>query len=194
MTHGNDPSNDVLVGLGSTGVECADPVFPSIQARVSDGYDWIEREVCKLSADPPQHFNCSKYSSKIVAGAVNNATKKNSLPIKNTNNNTQGLAFEESLPVNGINTETSFPFSPLNTTASIVNEKSALSRTGGYMVRGAHRNWIPASQPAFAMLAVLALVLVTFKKVLRLSRAHSSHANRLVNDCERLAAYGAIRE
>ncbi|GKY91266.1 hypothetical protein MPSEU_000099200 [Mayamaea pseudoterrestris] len=61
LTDGYDPRNDLLVALGSTGYGCADPIFPSIQARVSEGYDWIEEQVCTRSVNPPKHFNCRKF-------------------------------------------------------------------------------------------------------------------------------------
>ena len=57
----NDPQNDLLVGLGSSGVSCADPVFPGLQARISYGYEWIRKQVCTLSDDPPAYFCCSDY-------------------------------------------------------------------------------------------------------------------------------------
>lgn len=58
---GSTPEEDVLVGLGSSGVTCADPVFPAIQARVGNDFsvDWIRQQVCRLSVDPPEDFHCS---------------------------------------------------------------------------------------------------------------------------------------
>ena len=52
--------NDILVGLISFGVDCADPVYPAVNARVSAVYDWIADTVCQYSQDPPADFNCSK--------------------------------------------------------------------------------------------------------------------------------------
>lgn len=60
---GATAEDDLLVGLGSTGVGCADPVFPSIQARVSAGIGWIEQQVCELSVDPPAYLNCNILSA-----------------------------------------------------------------------------------------------------------------------------------
>lgn len=41
---------------------CADPFFPSIQARIATkemhGLQWIREQVCKLSSDPPDDFEC----------------------------------------------------------------------------------------------------------------------------------------
>eukprot|EP00977_Amphora_coffeiformis_P026461 scaffold26833_cov168-Amphora_coffeaeformis.AAC.2 len=50
---------DILVGLISFGVDCADVVFPAVNARVSAVYDWIADTVCQHSRDPPADFNCS---------------------------------------------------------------------------------------------------------------------------------------
>lgn len=61
---GQRPEADVLVALGSTGIGCADHVFPAIQARVSSGLHWIERQVCALSSHPPPDFNCSAYATE----------------------------------------------------------------------------------------------------------------------------------
>lgn len=53
-----------MVALGSSGVGCADEVFPGIQARLSAPYgaDWIRNQVCVLSIDPPFYFNCTTTS------------------------------------------------------------------------------------------------------------------------------------
>jgi len=59
---GNTAEDDVLVGLVSAGEHCADPFFPSIQARLATkemhGLQWIREQVCKLSSDPPNDFEC----------------------------------------------------------------------------------------------------------------------------------------
>lgn len=48
------------MALGSTGVGCADDVFPAIQARVAApfGQSWIREQVCALSEDAPADFEC----------------------------------------------------------------------------------------------------------------------------------------
>ena len=52
------PGKEVLVGLVSWGVGCADPDLPAINARVSAVADWIDVMVCELSENPPKDFRC----------------------------------------------------------------------------------------------------------------------------------------
>ena len=59
ISPGETAAEDVLVALGSTGIGCADPFFPGIQARVSADLAWIESQVCALSSVPPSDFNCA---------------------------------------------------------------------------------------------------------------------------------------
>eukprot|EP00977_Amphora_coffeiformis_P007334 scaffold1588_cov222-Amphora_coffeaeformis.AAC.6 len=68
---GKTPDEDVLVALGSTGVGCADPFFPGIQARIATdtGMLWIRQQVCRLSVDPPSDFKCNS-----IASGRNNST------------------------------------------------------------------------------------------------------------------------
>jgi len=57
---GNSHLEDIQVGVVSWGEDCADPVFPGVAARVSYGYDWIQRWVCALDGqDAPEWFECS---------------------------------------------------------------------------------------------------------------------------------------
>jgi secreted trypsin-like serine protease len=49
---------DILVGLVSWGVLCADPDYPGVNARVSEVSDWIDAMVCDLSDNPPVDFFC----------------------------------------------------------------------------------------------------------------------------------------
>ena len=87
---GDTSETDLLIGLGSTGVGCADPIFPAIQARVSTGWEWIRKQVCSRSVDPPGDFHCH-----------NNSTK----PMMVGNNETEDLNDDAVLEMAGNETE-----------------------------------------------------------------------------------------
>jgi hypothetical protein len=57
-----DDDEFLLVGLISFGVDCADPVYPAVNARVSSVAEWIDDVVCQHSIDPPSDFNCTAAS------------------------------------------------------------------------------------------------------------------------------------
>lgn len=67
-------AGDVVVGLVSWGVGCADPVFPAVNARVSAVSAWIDETVCELSDYPPAEFCAYKrrplYARLRVAAVV----------------------------------------------------------------------------------------------------------------------------
>ena len=42
----------------SWGIGCASKHFPGVYARVSEGFDFIKKEVCENSVDPPASFDC----------------------------------------------------------------------------------------------------------------------------------------
>lgn len=48
---------DIQVGLISWGVGCGE--HPAVYARVSEGYNWIRKQVCEMSTQPPSSFGCS---------------------------------------------------------------------------------------------------------------------------------------
>ncbi|KAG7364946.1 trypsin [Nitzschia inconspicua] len=51
--------NETLVGLISFGVDCNDPIYPAVNARVSAVSEWIDSVVCQYSADPPEDYACA---------------------------------------------------------------------------------------------------------------------------------------
>jgi trypsin len=60
IVRGSNEEEDLLVGLVSWGLGCAND-FPGVYARVSSGYNWIRREVCKRSVLPPEKFDCAPF-------------------------------------------------------------------------------------------------------------------------------------
>jgi secreted trypsin-like serine protease len=50
--------DDYLVAQVSWGMECADEIFPAVNARVSTVLDWIDDIVCDWSVNPPAEFGC----------------------------------------------------------------------------------------------------------------------------------------
>lgn len=52
-----DGTNDVQVGIVSTGVGCATEI-PGVYSRIDRFYEWIEETVCEYSADTGPHFDC----------------------------------------------------------------------------------------------------------------------------------------
>ena len=58
-----DGSHDVQVGIVSFGVECGNPNFPGVYARISEAYDWIGETVCSSSNYPADNFGCSPSES-----------------------------------------------------------------------------------------------------------------------------------
>lgn len=48
-----DSENNVLVGVVSFGIGCADSNYPGVYARVSSQYDWIKSTICEDSSNPP---------------------------------------------------------------------------------------------------------------------------------------------
>ena len=73
IVYQDDNDDEVLVGLISFGVDCADTVYPAVNARVSAVYDWIQSIVCAHSKDPPPSFLCES-ASKFQLSATTSAS------------------------------------------------------------------------------------------------------------------------
>ena len=63
--YGNDNS-DLLVGLVSWGEECADPIFPGVNSRVSYVSDWIDNTICEISKYIPDDIDCTKVKNGVA--------------------------------------------------------------------------------------------------------------------------------
>jgi len=57
IIRGDTAKDDILVGLVSWGVGCANK-FPGVYARVSSAHGWIRKNVCSRSAYPASSFEC----------------------------------------------------------------------------------------------------------------------------------------
>lgn len=60
----SDREEDLVVAMVSWGIDCADPFFPAVNARVSFAMEWIDETVCKVSnAHPSQlsEFRCERF-------------------------------------------------------------------------------------------------------------------------------------
>lgn len=72
LIQGSDASEDLLVGLTSSGIDgCADGIFPGLYARTSAAIRWIDEELCQLSSKPPADFNCPNVTRLPVTSTDN---------------------------------------------------------------------------------------------------------------------------
>lgn len=56
ILEGSHPNPDILMGIVSWGRGCA--IYPGVYSRISMAYDWIRREVCEQSINPPDYLGC----------------------------------------------------------------------------------------------------------------------------------------
>ena len=62
---GDSVESDLQIGITSWGYSCSDREFPGVYARVSNQFDWIREQVCRIGAlDAPQYFGCDLDSGK----------------------------------------------------------------------------------------------------------------------------------
>ncbi len=57
IIEGSAEGDDLLVGLVSWGRGCA--IYPGVYSRISSGYDWIRKQICYMSSNPPEYLACS---------------------------------------------------------------------------------------------------------------------------------------
>ena len=75
-----DGSDDVQVGIVSFGVECGNPKFPGVYARISEAYDWISQTVCSTSNHPATNFGCAPSASPTDRPSLRGTSDRPSLP------------------------------------------------------------------------------------------------------------------
>jgi hypothetical protein len=213
VTDSGDQRNDILVALGSTGIGCADPVFPSIQARVSEGYAWIEQQVCQLSADPPKYFDCYQFEnlSKTNSTQEEENTKVPAISPAPTvaasnvaqppaiNNTSVTLPTDPAGPYvlkNVSAFEASLQFAPFNGTVALATEGQQRMSTIASTVSFSTSTRDSFGMDHFVVMILMAMMVVlgilSTKNLFRRRRGRRSERSRLIDASQR-SGYNAVR-